>query len=403
MAKVDFSSTFYENAVTSEIRSNVIDQKANSCPMAIRLAWHASGTFDQKAKNGGSNGATMRFAPENTDGANAGLGIERDILCPVKRAFPEVSNADIWTLAGAKAVEFCGGPKIDFNFGRTDAADNSSCPPNGRLPDASQGAEHLRQVFTTQMGFNDREIVALSGAHTLGRCHKTRSGFDGPWTQDPLNFDNTYFTNLMNMEWTERKWDGPKQFQDPSGTLMMLPTDIALKTDPIFKPIAQEYANDEAKFFSDFSAAFAKLLALGCPDEAQPGAKKASTDSDTKSREMREHCMHGSIEHAQALVAGGADVNSLEANSGRTALHKAAFWGHGNIVGWLIGAKINVNVADYAGDTALHDAARFGHVECAKQLVAAGADKNATNKKGETAAAVGESCGHGAENKAAGL
>lgn len=39
-----------------------------------------------------------------------------------------------------------------------------------QLPDASQGAEHLREVFY-RMGFNDREIVALSGGHTLGRCH----------------------------------------------------------------------------------------------------------------------------------------------------------------------------------------------------------------------------------------
>ena len=40
------------------------------------------------------------------------------------------------------------------------------------------------------MGFNDRDIVALSGAHTLGRCHLQRSGFDGPWTRNPLKFDN---------------------------------------------------------------------------------------------------------------------------------------------------------------------------------------------------------------------
>ena len=36
------------------------------------------------------------------------------------------------------------------------------------------------------MGFNDQEIVALSGAHTLGRCHTDRSGFDGPWTNGAL-------------------------------------------------------------------------------------------------------------------------------------------------------------------------------------------------------------------------
>jgi catalase (peroxidase I) len=32
------------------------------------------------------------------------------------------------------------------------------------------------------MGFDDREIVALIGAHSLGRCHRDRSGFEGPWT-----------------------------------------------------------------------------------------------------------------------------------------------------------------------------------------------------------------------------
>ena len=79
------SSTFYVNAVKSSIRKCLINQKANSCPMAVRLAWHASGTYSAADQTGGSDGATMRFAPESEDGANAGLGIERDVLEPVKR------------------------------------------------------------------------------------------------------------------------------------------------------------------------------------------------------------------------------------------------------------------------------------------------------------------------------
>ena len=116
------------------------------------------------------------------DGANAGLGIERDILQPVKRAVPEASTADIWTLAGAQAVEVCGGPKINHAMGGATRRPVQS--RYGRLPDASQGADHLRDVFY-RMGFDDREIVALSGAHTLGRCHKVRSGFDGPGRRTP--------------------------------------------------------------------------------------------------------------------------------------------------------------------------------------------------------------------------
>ena len=115
----------------------------------------------------------------------------RDMLKPVKTAHPDVSIADIWALAGAAAVGFTGGPSVPVRRGRSDHAADG-CPPNGRLPDASLGAQHLRDVFYRQ-GFNDREIVALSGAHTLGRCHVTRSGFDGPWTNNPLKFDNNYF------------------------------------------------------------------------------------------------------------------------------------------------------------------------------------------------------------------
>lgn len=42
-------------------------------PVLVRLAWHASGTYDLKTKTGGSEGGTMRFFTEATDPANAGL------------------------------------------------------------------------------------------------------------------------------------------------------------------------------------------------------------------------------------------------------------------------------------------------------------------------------------------
>ena len=321
--------------------AEVINQKANSCPMAVRLAWHASGTYSKYDGTGGSDGATMRFEPESADGANAGLNIERDILLPCKKAFPELSYADIWTLAGSVAIEFCGGPEIDHIFGRVDAANGGACPAVGRLPDAAQGAAHLRDVFY-RMGFNDEDIVALSGAHTLGRCHKTRSGFDGPWTGDPLTFDNTYFKNLMDREWQLRDWDGPQQYEDiKTKSYMMLPTDMALKTDNEFKKHARKFADSQDAFFKSFKKAYEKLLSLGCPSTCQPdgGLKKPASLEEKASRELREHCMHGSLEHAQTCLTNGADPKSLEANSGRTALHKAAFWGHDHIVPWLLRSR----------------------------------------------------------------
>ena len=58
------------------------------------MGWHAAGTYDCTSKTGGSNGATMRFPPEASWGANAGLNIARDFLEPIKSKHPGISYAD---------------------------------------------------------------------------------------------------------------------------------------------------------------------------------------------------------------------------------------------------------------------------------------------------------------------
>ena len=69
----------------------------------------------------------------------------------------------------------------------------------------------------------------------------------------------------MEKKWTPSEWDGPAQFEDESGKLMMLPTDLALIEDEKMRPFVELYASDANAFATDFAAAFAKLLALGCP------------------------------------------------------------------------------------------------------------------------------------------
>jgi catalase (peroxidase I) len=114
-------------------------------PLFVRLAWHSSGTYNySNALVGGSNGATMRFAPEASDGANHGLVQAIARLAPVKTRFPEISLADLWTLSAVVAIKEMGGPAIPWRAGRTDDADASNTPPNGRLPDAHLGADHIR-------------------------------------------------------------------------------------------------------------------------------------------------------------------------------------------------------------------------------------------------------------------
>jgi len=335
--------------------------------MAVRLAWHASGTYDKADRSGGSNGATMRFAPESTDDANAGLNIIRDLVAGAST--PNLTVADKWIFGGALAVEFTGGPKIPFVACRADHTDGSQCPPNGRLPDASQGAQHLRDVFY-RMGFDDKEIVALSGAHTLGRCHRSRSGYDGPWTTNPLRFDNEYFRNLINLEWKTVDINGKSQFADvATGKLMMLPTDMALITDPSFRPHVEAYAKSQELFFHDFSLAFAKLLALGTPSEQEIAhSGSPSNPADVLDAELREAAMHGSLDVVIEAVKNGANVNSVEWHTGRSALHKAAFWGHDDTIKFLLSKGANKSLVDSLGHTALDDATKFNHKNVMEML-----------------------------------
>ena len=242
-------------------------------PLFVRIAWHDSGTFDQSTGTGGANGS-IRFDEELSHGANAGLSKARAFLAPFKARFPVVSWADIIQMASAEAIELAGGPRIPMVYGRVDA---DRCPSEGNLPDAMQGAQHLRDVFH-RMGFNDREIVALSGAHTLGRAFKERSGTtengygarsatsftngaaaarsDGcarvgmpggrSWTPRWLKFDNSYFAYLM------RDAESPRAQSE----LLWLNTDKALHTDPAFRPHFERFAASQDDFFREYAAYF---------------------------------------------------------------------------------------------------------------------------------------------------
>lgn len=287
------------NAVREEVVKLLEDENyedssyegANPGPLLIRLAWHSSGTFCKHTGTGGSSGATMRFDPEIGWGANAGLKYAQELLEPIKRKFPQVSYADLWVFAACVAVEEMAGPKVPFTPGRKDftpgltaarkdKASGGGCPlwkgpthKDGRLPSADMGspdktAAHLRYIFN-RMGFDDREIVALSGAHGLGACHVDRSGFWGPWTRAPTTVSNEYYRELLENTWTVKTthkgkpWTGPVQFEDPTGDLMMLPSDMVLVQDKAFRKHVEFYAKNDEAFAQDFAQALGKLFDLG--------------------------------------------------------------------------------------------------------------------------------------------
>ncbi|CAK9154586.1 unnamed protein product [Ilex paraguariensis] len=186
----------------------------------------------------------MKHQVELAHEANNGLDIDVRLLKPIKELFPILSYADFYQLVGIVVVEVTRGLEIPFHPGRPD---KSESPPEGHLPDATKGSDHLRDVFG-HMGLSDKDIVALSSGHTLGRCHKERSGFEGPWTTNPLIFDNSYFKEILN--------------GDKEGLIQLL-SDKALLEDPVFRPLVEKYATDKDAFFADYAKAHLKLSELG--------------------------------------------------------------------------------------------------------------------------------------------
>ena len=102
------------------------------------------------------------------------------------------------------------------------------------------------------------------------------SGLEGAWTTNPTTWDNSFFDNLFGYEWELTKSPaGAKQWtptdraardtvpdaHDPSKrhAPMMLTTDLALRIDPIYEPIARRFHEHPDEFADAFARAWFKL------------------------------------------------------------------------------------------------------------------------------------------------
>eukprot|EP00533_Pseudo-nitzschia_delicatissima_P010698 CAMPEP_0116094456 /NCGR_PEP_ID=MMETSP0327-20121206/9143_1 /TAXON_ID=44447 /ORGANISM="Pseudo-nitzschia delicatissima, Strain B596" /LENGTH=315 /DNA_ID=CAMNT_0003586065 /DNA_START=159 /DNA_END=1106 /DNA_ORIENTATION=- len=282
---------------------NLLREKACG-PVMVRLAWHDAGTFDKDIKAewpkmGGAN-ASIRFEPEIQHGANAGLAGAHELIVPIKEKYPSVSFADLYQMASARAIELGNGPKLGIRYGRVDVESASDCIQEGNLPDAEAGPDgnyggdggtvstkdtkpegHLRKVFY-RMGLDDEAIVALSGAHTLGRAYKDRSGLgkestkftdgaeqkfaDGTsapytpggssWTPEFYVFDNSYFQILDDDEADDE--------------LLKLSSDRSVFEDEGFRKYAVTFRDDQDAFFESYAKAHFQLSELGAKFSPEP-------------------------------------------------------------------------------------------------------------------------------------
>eukprot|EP01065_Artemidia_motanka_P004980 TRINITY_DN1236_c0_g1_i1.p1 TRINITY_DN1236_c0_g1~~TRINITY_DN1236_c0_g1_i1.p1 ORF type:complete len:2199 (+),score=638.60 TRINITY_DN1236_c0_g1_i1:411-7007(+) len=238
----EFKQAMVDELIPAGQNIGVLGDRADVVGVYVRLAFHDAGTYDPYAACGaraGPDGCLML-----NDGANAGLAAAIDALNPICGRFRRVmSRADCWQLAGTIALEVAlpAGVNLDFNFhwGRSSA--DQCDQEQGRLPSAEGGNSHVLDIFHRRMDLTVGEVVALNGAHAVGRASSSFSGYPSatglghaaPWTANPAVFDNGLYSTMNNTAWEPKTSDDGARnfFVDPSTGRINLVTDLSLLWD----------------------------------------------------------------------------------------------------------------------------------------------------------------------------
>lgn len=248
---------------------DVFDGQPYYGALFVRLAWQCASTFRVTDFMGGCNGARIRYPPQREWPVNVELDNALTLLQGVKDTYAELSWADLIVLAGTTALEEAGAPTMTFCGGRTDAADDDNgaefLTENFAPMQASGSIVEQTLLFkrsVQMLGLTMREVTALMGAHSLGKMHEARSGFDGAWTLDPTVFSNGYFVTLLTETWEPYTvpGSGNTQYKAQGQELYALQTDVMLRFDPELAAIAQDFASDNDLFLAEFAAAWTKVV-----------------------------------------------------------------------------------------------------------------------------------------------
>ncbi|KAL6543835.1 hypothetical protein OROGR_010332 [Orobanche gracilis] len=187
----------------------------------------------------------------------------------VERICPGVvSCADILTLAARDASVAVGGPTWTPKLGRRDSTTANRTQANTDLPSPFANLQTLVSAFAKK-GLSQREMVALSGAHTLGQaqcflfrariysngtdidpkfarqrrlqCPQTGGNTNlAPLDSTPNSLDNNYFTNLIRLKG-------------------LLQSDQILFSGGSTNTIVSRYGNNPKIFASDFANAMIRM------------------------------------------------------------------------------------------------------------------------------------------------
>lgn len=212
-------------------------------PKFLRLVFHDAGNFNVETGEGGMNGS-LRFELDREENLSLKPYFEKLELVKeeLQKRLIIVSYSDLIAFAGAVAIHKTGGPRINLSLGRKDV-DQAGNRMHVLTSDVT--IRDLLDQFS-KMGLSTKDLVVLSGAHTLGKANGK------PMTKDLYTFSNSYFRNLIEF------CNGQRH-----SNLEILNSDVVLLDTSETKSLVELYAKDEASFFNDFAKSYTKLTLLG--------------------------------------------------------------------------------------------------------------------------------------------
>ncbi|XP_058080148.1 lignin-forming anionic peroxidase-like [Magnolia sinica] len=276
-SQAHLSPTFYQNTcpralttIRTAIRTAIARERRMAASL-VRLHFHdcfVQGCDGSVLLDDSPSIESEQNAPQNFESAR-GFEVIDDVKSQVENVCPGVvSCADILAVAARDASVYVGGPTWTVKLGRRDSTTASQSQAASNLPRFTDSLETLLDSFSSK-GLNARDMVALSGAHTIGQaaCATFRDrvynesnidagfastrrrgcpsvGGDGNLAPldlvTPNSFDNNYFKNLI-----QRKG--------------LLQSDQVLFSGGSTDGIVTEYSKNRATFNSDFAAAMVKM------------------------------------------------------------------------------------------------------------------------------------------------
>ncbi|KAL3812259.1 hypothetical protein ACJIZ3_013527 [Penstemon smallii] len=229
---------------------------------------------------------TQNFIGEKSAGPNLnslrGFEVIDAIKADLEYVCPQtVSCADILAIAARDSVLLSGGPGWEVQMGRRDSSSASKTAANNNIPGPNSDVSTLLSKFQA-LGLSLQDLVALSGAHTMGKARCSTFMNNNNANSPDINLEflqslqqlcsqsnpNTTLADLDHM--TPSTFDNQYYVNLLAGEGLLGSDQVLLTGSEETREIVESYVDDVGLFYEDFKKAMVKMGSLG-PGNGESG------------------------------------------------------------------------------------------------------------------------------------